>query len=275
MVAFTATAATGTARLDLHVTPMAIALMVAFAATAATGTVSFDLHAISTSSLTAAIDAVHLLRNHTVCSLEQGKTQVGYVDTRVVFSGNTGFGRHVVLTKPTRFDIEGGQPAISSMEDAAPVQEVCSQSELEVATAACAIPALFVVKGRGKNQGIAYGTWGEPDFVCRLVHEPSCERAVNMRSAMRICQRLGIVVNLLGPRKLSVADQANYHPHQQSAGGRRDPEAQRCLKCGAVRPISLMKWPDECHRCELVTIGLGEVELTSFDVLRRRSNLEH
>ena len=118
-------------------------------------------------------------------------------------------------------------------------------SDAEVAAYACAVPALFVVDG----QGIAYGTWGPPDFVCMWASVAFCERAVEMRDALRMSKRLGSVNHLLGPLELSEADAANYHQHQQMDKCRRYRDGWRCLRCGAPWLTERPEQTDSCWRC--------------------------
>ena len=105
---------------------------------------------------------------------------------------------------------------------------------------ASSAPALFVIVGRG----IAYGTWGAPDRVRDIARGSICKRAINMRHAMRITKELDCVVSCLGPREFTIADDANFHPCQQSTRGA---DGERCLPCGAI--LEGTPPPASCPRC--------------------------
>ena len=102
-------------------------------------------------------------------------------------------------------------------------------------------PALFVIKGRG----IACGSWGAPDYVCAMAQGHVCEWAANMRGALRTARLIEMaddLPDLLGPRALSDADGANYHPFQQTV---REPRPSG--RCG--------RYCARNRRCELVVYG--------------------
>ena len=115
-------------------------------------------------------------------------------------------------------------------------------------------PALFVIKGRG----IAYGSWGAPDHVCNMAQGQEYERAENMRGALRTARRIEAGADFLGPRELTDADRANYHPHQQKVAKER-PSGRCAAHCARNRRCELAVYEDAMY-CESPYCGMAPMD---------------